>query len=246
MPDDVTATPGATMVYLIKRRATATREQLVAHWFANHMPKVIANQEASAAKGRSHATRYVATLFDAGRDGGHVWDGMAQLWWDRVLPQPAEPHGTTPTDSFQQHADPYVPWATREHVVIDGADRLPPVRPLTLDPPFPTTRSGFHKVVFLVGAQPGIDHDELFRHWIDVHIPNVRDVMARVGGWRYVVRHSIEPSIAPYAGIAELTFPDVDAFKAFNSTIQPDGMERWTDPSRTDVLRSHTEMIGIP
>ena len=35
-------TPGAKMMYLIKRQATTTREELIAHWFANHMPAVIA------------------------------------------------------------------------------------------------------------------------------------------------------------------------------------------------------------
>lgn len=238
------ATPGAKMMYLIKARPTTSREELVAHWFANHMPLVIAAQHAAAAAGKLHATRYVATLFDADRDGGRVWDGVAQLWWERALPRPEQPHGTVPTDSFQEKAEPYVPWATTEYVVLDGSERLPVV-PLTLNPPFPCTRSGFHKVTFLVGAQPGADCRALFDHWLDVHIPNVRSVMEQVGGFRYVVSHSIEPEAEPYAGMAELYFPDAAAWSRFRDTIQPDGMERWTDPSRTVVLRAGTEMIGI-
>ena len=35
-------TDGARMVYLIKRKTETTREELIAHWFANHMPGVIA------------------------------------------------------------------------------------------------------------------------------------------------------------------------------------------------------------
>lgn len=240
----VTATPGAKMMYLIKARPTTSREELVAHWFANHMPLVIAAQHAAAAAGRLHATRYVATLFDADRDGNRVWDGVAQLWWERALPRPEQPHGTVPTDSFQEKAEPYVPWATTEYVVIDGSERLPVV-PLTLNPPFPCTRSGFHKVTFLVGTQPGADCEALFDHWLDVHIPNVRSVMEQVGGFRYVVSHSITPGSEPYAGMAELYFPDATAWTQFRDTIEPDGMERWTDASRTVVLRSGTEMIGI-
>lgn len=238
------ATPGAKMMYLIKARPTTSREELVAHWFANHMPLVIAAQHAAAAAGKLHATRYVATLFDADRDGGRVWDGVAQLWWERALPRPEQPHGTVPTDSFQEKAEPYVPWATTEYVVLDGSERLPVV-PLTLNPPFPCTRSGFHKVTFLVGAQPGADCRALFDHWLDVHIPNVRSVMQQVGGFRYVVSHSLDPEAEPYAGMAELYFPDAAAWSRFRDTIQPDGMERWTDPSRTVVLRAGTEMIGI-
>lgn len=242
---DVAPTVGAKMMYLIRRRPTASREELVAHWFANHMPLVIAAQEAQAAKGRRHARRYLATLFDADSKGRREWDGVAQLWFDEVPPSPPEPHGTVPTDSFQQKAEPYVPWATTEYVVMDGADRLP-VEPLTLNPPFPCTRSGFAKVTFLVRALPGIDHDELYAHWLGVHVPNVRGVMEQVGGFRYVVSHSIDPATAAYAGMAELYFPDLDAWDRYKTTVQPDGMERFVDGAGTVALRAHTEMIGIP
>jgi len=246
MPADaVTATPGAKMMYLIKARPTTSREELVAHWFANHMPLVIAAQHTAAEQGRRHASRYIATLFDADRDGQRAWDGVAQLWWDAALPRPAQAHGTIPTDSFQEKAEPYVPWGTTEYVVIDGSDRLPVV-PLTLNPPFPCTRSGFLKATFLVAALPGIDHTELFEHWLGVHVPNVRAVMEQVGGFRYVVSHSIDPTAEPYAGMAELYFDDAEGWARFRDTIEPDGMERWTDPARTVVMRGVTEMIGIP
>ena len=42
-------TPGAKMMYLIKRRPTVSREELVVHWFANHMPLVIQSQKDQAA-----------------------------------------------------------------------------------------------------------------------------------------------------------------------------------------------------
>lgn len=237
------ATPGVKMQYLIRRRATTSREELVAHWFANHMPLVIAGQERSAAAGRAHARRYLATLFDPDRDGRHVWDGLAQLWWDDALP--AQLHGVTPTDTFQQKAEPYRAWATREYVVIDGSDRLPVIAN-TLNAPFPCTRSGFVKVTFLVGARADADHEAFFAHWLATHVPNVADVMARVGGFRYVVSHSVDPAQAPYAGMAELYFPEEDAFSAFRQTITPDGMEAFSEPGGTVVLRAHTEMIGLP
>ena len=73
------------MIYLIKRRPTTSREELVAHWFANHMPAVIAAQHDAAARGKRHAKRYHVALFDADRNGEHPWDGMAQLWWENWL-----------------------------------------------------------------------------------------------------------------------------------------------------------------
>ena len=41
-----------------------------------------------------------------------------------------------------------------EYVVMDGSDQLP-VEPLTLNAPYPCTRSGFFKVTFLVKAKEG-------------------------------------------------------------------------------------------
>jgi hypothetical protein len=231
------------MLYLIRRRPTTSRDELVAHWFANHMPAVIQGQKTQAEKGRSHAWRYIVTLYDANRAGDHPWDGVAQLWWDRPLPRPEVAYGTTPLDTFQQKAEPYVPWATTEYVIMDGEL---PVEPLTLNAPFPCTRSGFLKISFLVAAQDGTDYGAFFAHWLNVHVPNVTSTMEAVGGFRYVVSHSLEPQSEPYAGLAELYFDDADGWRRYGQTITADGMENWVDIERTLVLRAHTELIGIP
>ena len=237
--------PGAKMIYLIRRRASASREELVAHWFANHMPGVIAMQARAAERGKPHAKRYIATLFDADRDGAYPIDGMAQLWWDQAPPEPAEPHGAEPMDSFQQKAEPYLPWATQEYQVIDGAEHLDGA-PLTLNAPYPTTRSGFFKVSFFVKAKSGTDFDAFFDHWLSVHAANVRGVMAQVGGFRYVISHSLAPADEPWAGLAELYFHDANSWDAYRKTIRPDGMERWVANDGVLVLRAQTEMVGIP
>ena len=73
-------TPGAKMMYLIRRRPTTSREELVAHWYANHMPLVIAAQKRQADAGKLHATRYIVRQGDCederraavGFDLGHV------------------------------------------------------------------------------------------------------------------------------------------------------------------------------
>ena len=244
MAEPPVATDGAKMMYLIRRRPGSSREELVAHWFANHMPGVISRQARSRDAGRMAARRYIATLFHPDREGHYPWDGVAQLWFEHALPRPAEPHGSKPTDSFQQHAMPYVPWATREYVVMDGSEHIP-FEPLTLNDPFPCTRSGFFKVTFLVKAKPDVDFGAFFDHWLTVHVPNVAQTMARVDGFRYVVSHSLEPAAEPYAGMAELYFHDPDGWRAYKQTIEPDGMERWGDDDGTLVLRSDTEMIGI-
>ena len=240
---DISSTPGAKMIYLIKRRPGTSREELIMHWFANHMPIVIEAQHRSARNERRHASRYFATLFDADRNGQHPIDGMAQLWWDKPLRMPKVPHGTEPTDTFQEKAEPYVPWATTEYVVINGEL---PVKPLTLNDPFPSTRTGFYKKSFLVPALQGTDYNEFFEHWLTVHVPNVNSVMEQVGGFRYCVSHSINPESEPNAGLAELYFPDESGWQAYRETIKSDGMEKWVDSTRLLVLSSTTEMIGIP
>ena len=231
----------AKMQFLIKRRQTTTREELIAHWFANHMPDVIAQNTAEAITGRPQASRYIATLFDPRPGNPHLWDGVAQLWFPEPLPRPKVAHGEIPKDTFQEKVEPYIPWATHEYVVMEGDL---PLDPPTLNPPFPCTRSGFFKVTFLVCLKDGSNSSELFNHWLDVHIPNVRKTMEAVGGFRYVVSHSQEPAAEPYAGMAELYFPDVSSWTKYKDLIQPDGMERWVG----EVLRfeSGTEMVGIP
>ncbi len=237
-----TPTPGAKMIYLIKRREETSREALIAHWFAHHMPDVIASQISAKASGGKGANRYVASLFQPGRDGSQAWDGMAQLWWDDAVPYPADAHGSTPRDTFQQKAEPYLPWATTEYVIQDGELSL---EPNTLNEPFPCTRSGLHKVTFLVETQDGTDHDAFFAHWLDAHVTNVSGVLAQTGGHRYVVSHSINPDLDRYAGMAEIYFEDASGWKSYNEIIKPDGMEQWVGAG-TVIMRGTTEMIGIP
>jgi hypothetical protein len=239
------ATSGAKMIYLIRRRATTSREELVAHWYANHMPSVIEGQHQLAQQGRPYARRYIVTLYDPIGTGEHPFDGMAQLWWDSPLTRPEVAHGTTPLDTFQQKAEPYLPWATTEYVAIDGAENLK-VEPLTLNTPFPSTRSGFYKVSFLVKAKQGTDFEALYSHWLTTHLPNARSVMQETGGFRYVVSHSIDPQAEPYAGMAELYFHDEAAWAEFGRALKPDGMEEWIDGNGTLVLGARTEMIGLP
>ncbi|GIT39533.1 MAG: hypothetical protein Ct9H300mP8_07290 [Gammaproteobacteria bacterium] len=49
--DPYQKTPGAKMIYLIRRKPDTSREELVMHWFANHMPLVIGSQKEAARPG---------------------------------------------------------------------------------------------------------------------------------------------------------------------------------------------------
>lgn len=235
-------TPGAKMQYLIKRKATTSREELIAHWFANHMPGVIARMNENRDAGKPHATHYAATLFDPETGAPQTWDGVAQLWYAEALPMPKQASAVEPYDTFQQKVEPYWPWATREYVVIDGAL---PLEPLTLNAPFPCTRSGFHKRTSLVEAKPGTDIDAMNAHWLDIHLPNVQQTMAAVGGFRYVVNLSVDMATAPYAGVAELYFADPAGADAFREAYELDGFEQYIDNDATQRFQSGTEMVGI-
>lgn len=235
-------TPGAKMNYLIKRRSHVSREELIANWFANHMPDVIVSQGAAAEKNLLHARRYIATVFTPPRSGNAIWDGVAQLWFDEEPPAPSEPHGSKPRDTFQEKAEPYVPWATTEHVVIDGAL---PLEPNTMNEPFPCTRSGFLKINAFLRTQPGVDTSKFFEHWLTTHAENVKAVMEVVGGFRYVINLSNDPANAPYAGLAELYFPDKDGLRKYGELFVPDGMDEFVDRSRSDTIWASTEMVGI-
>lgn len=242
----------ATSLYrmnvLIRRRPTASREELVANWFANHMPALVRGMGAAALAGQPHCKRYIVSLFDpAGGSNatGLQWDGMAQLWWPMVLPKPAAPHGTKPADTFQEKAEPYTTWFTHEYVIIDDAGRLPS-KANTLNEPFPYSRSGFFKATILLPTQPGADNAAFFDHWLTVHAPNVVSLLKEVGGFRYVIGHSVDPPNEPFAGMAELYFENKAGWDAFRSGSKPDGMERWVDGQGIRVFTGDTQFVGIP
>ncbi|MFL2526455.1 MAG: EthD domain-containing protein [Candidatus Azotimanducaceae bacterium] len=236
--------PLIRMNYLIRRRQNVSREELLVHWFANHMPAVIKGQADQKKKGKEHAHKYLATVFEeVGQQIGEHWDGMAQLWWNKELPTPDESHGTYPVDTFQEVAEPYSPWATQEYLVIDGNHAF---RELTLNDAFPTTSSEFFKVTFLVSAKEGIDYDQLFQHWLGAHAANAKSVLEKTGGFRYVIGLSTQPKTSKYVGMAELYFSRPDQFLDFNKSLEPDGMEKWIDAEKMSVLVSTTKMIGIP
>lgn len=237
-------TPGAKMVYLIKRRPEVSRDELVAHWFANHMPDVAAGQAKAAADGKPSASRYWATLFQPGKNDTQAWDGMAQLWWESATPRPDVAHGTDPRDSFQERAQPYSPWPTDEYVIINGSQQLA-IAPNEVGSAFPSSRSGFCKVTFLVAVQDGADHQALFAHWLSTHAENVSNVLRSTGGVHYVVSHSQEPAVDPYAGMAEIWFESLEGWREYQRVIEADGMEQWVGEG-TVVLRADTELIGIP
>ena len=90
MTDSITTTPGAKMNFMIRRREDASRDEMIAHWYKNHMPGVIEAQEAAIATGRRPARKYLVTLFN-GEQGERphrpTYDGMAQLWFDPLRPR---------------------------------------------------------------------------------------------------------------------------------------------------------------
>ena len=91
----------------------------------------------------------------------------------------------------------------------------------------------------------GGDRQALFDHWLDVHVPNVREVMGKIGGFRYVVSHSLEPDTEPYAGMAELYFPNEKGWDDYRAVFEPDGFGDLIDPEATLRFHSGTEMVGI-
>ena len=51
---------------------------------------------------------------------------------------------------------------------------------------------------------------------------------------------------APYAGMAELYFPDAETQGAFWRALEPDGFRDFADFEKTLRFRCGTEMVGIP
>ena len=209
--------PGVRMLYLIKQRPESTREQLVANWFSNHMPGVIAALGPGGTAeqaGRPHTTRYHATLLDPTfeREGERVWDGYASLHYAEEQPNGPIPHGTTPSDTFQQHANPYVGWALQEQILLDnssagGVERLP-TNPNTLNDPWPATRGCFYKVVVMVKAQPGTGFDSAFDELRGAAMSAQNNFPRAGGSFKTSLNLSLHPEEEEYCALVELYFAD--------------------------------------
>jgi hypothetical protein len=238
-----TPTPGVKTFALIQRKETTTRDEMIAHWYANHMPNVIERNENAKAAGEPNAWRYEASLFEPNDASRQKWDGMAALWYASSPQIPSELRGLNPTDTFQQKVEPYRIFATEEFVFVDG--NLP-TSPLTLNKPFPTTRSGFLKQISFVQPKPGIDLQTFRDHWLDIHGPNVRDTMKLAGGFRYSVSLALNPEGAPCFGIPELYFPNRESQDHFWKILKTDGFHEMSDQKETVRYRCLTEMVGIP
>lgn len=235
---DIAPSADVKMVFPVKRKPTTSRHEFVAYWFAHHMPFTIA---AMAGRGRG----YIGTVFKGAPDNGGGWDGFAQMFLADPLRHPPEGFGARPVDSFQERVEPYFGWATREYVVESGADHLF-VRPLTLGLPFPTSRSGFFKVVVFVPPQADADHGSFQSRWLTERAPRIADALRQVDGFRYVVSLSLEPETAPYSGMEELYFHDESAWRRFQALIGADDMAWWGAGEGPQTFFSDTEFVAIP
>ena len=170
---------------------------------------------------------------------------MAQMFLSRTLRSPAQGFGAEPVDSFQERVEPYFGWATREYVIEAGVENLP-VQMLRLSAPYPTSRSGFFKVISLVQAKPGVNHEELQSYWLSHRAIQVAQAMHEANGFRYVVGLSLEPETAPYAGMEELYFHDEAAWQRFQDVLEADDMQRWVVDEGPQMFFSDTEFVAIP
>lgn len=90
------------MVYLIRRRKNVSRDELVMHWFKNHMPAVIESNMRASGKNRAGANRYIAQLFSSKPTERPVWDGLAQLWFHEPHPPMKHPAGVPQPIPFKK------------------------------------------------------------------------------------------------------------------------------------------------
>ena len=75
----------------------------------------------------------------------------------------------------------------------------------------PLYAPGFYKVSFLVKAKEGSDFEQYYANWLNTHVPNEKSMMDEVGGFRYVVSHSVDTAAEPYAGLTDAVLGAVAA-----------------------------------
>lgn len=227
--------------YLVRRNETTTREELFVHWYANHMPRIIANNESG--KG-PEISRYTISLFDkpTGTDSASTpWDGIAALCVEEELPKPKEPRGINPTDSFEERVIPFRQWQTKEYIVDDPSNKLP-ITPLRLNRPLPCTRSGYLRVNRLIPLNPDADWTMLEKYWLDVRAPRLRNILKDANAFGFVINISLHPADAPYAGLEEYYFSDDSNWHASQSLVNFEENEFF---GASEIFTTHTEFVGI-
>jgi hypothetical protein len=234
----LTPSPDVKMMFPVRRKPSTSRAEFIAYWFAHHMPVTIA---AMAGRGRG----YIGTVLQAAQESGHEWDGMAQMFLAEPLRNPRKGFAAKPVDSFHERIEPYFGWATREYMVLAGADDLP-LQPLTLSIPSPTSRSGFFKVVSLRPNATDADHESLQSFWLHERAPKIADAMREAKGFRYVIGLSLEPETSPYAGMEELYFHDEAAWQHFQELVKADDSVGWALDEDSYLYYADTEFVGIP
>lgn len=174
---------------------TATQAKLLDHWRGHHaglVAKLIAPE------------RYTVTEVQASRGYHgiatmHLRDDQAAA----LAPPPAE----LQADPFYDMIGTRTVMNVAEHVIVDGEG----------DP------DGL-KVAAFVRRAPGVEAAEFFDYWLQTHAPNVASaVEATDGALRYTVNHDLDADDdAPFHGVAEVWYRDVDASKAHTAALPDD------------------------
>jgi len=112
------------------------------------------------------------------------------------------------------------------------------------------------KLDILIVRNPGMTHDQFLGYWRDRHAalfssqPIVKKTVRRYVQSRIAPNNPAGVFLAPFDGIAQIWFDDVDGFleyvrsSNYSEIIRPDE-ERFTDPARVQFMFSEeTTIIG--
>jgi len=163
-------TTGIKTISPLHRREGIGHDELVAYWQDRHAPGV---------KTHMRPDRYSITFFDP-RDGRAAYDGMAALAFDDAERAKATTGRNMPAevanDGFGDRIEmPMTRLTVAENVIVagPGADG---------GPASAEERGSAYKMTFFVRAADGQDLEQMHRHWLEIHAPNVKSsFVAAVG-----------------------------------------------------------------
>jgi hypothetical protein len=218
---------GLKQVTPIRRKDGVSHEEFVQHYQEVHIPGVLEHMRPE---------HYFVSLFEP-RDGRAPYAAMASLFWSDPAAAEAVTGRNTPavvaTDSFIQRAEsPLGRFRVSEHVIVAGPGDAPATK---------EEREAAFKMTFLVSPRPGQSFEDIQRHWLELHAPNVASNFVASGGVRYVV-NLVQPgrAEAPLVGVAELSYRDRDAAKGHH--IADDGFNAKT----TGIALPGRELVLAP
>ncbi len=176
-------------IFALKAKDGVDRDAMLDHWENRHAPNAVEFYQPE---------QYTITFFDPLDDGGTGFTGMASLWFRNL-------------EHFTEKIGPGKPLASAvdgfgEFIDRDSSKSLLTTERVGADGDVKSTDT---KLTYFVTRLPHVSQETLFKHWVEIHLPNLASAVRRTPhAQRNVISIADQGGENSYDGIGEYWFRD--------------------------------------